>query len=101
VIAAEMEDQLGGLTLLYNRIEQACEAFALMREQRSYQPHVTLARWRPGGARLTWIRSQTHEAAFPGPRFEMSSFALFHSELRPDGANHTVVQRFGCDPNIS
>ncbi len=75
---------------LRRRIDRVVDAAGLEREKRKFAPHVTLARFReppPGDRLASWI---TRRSLFRTAPFPVSSFALYSSVLRPEGAEHVV-----------
>lgn len=75
---------------LRRRIDRVVDAAGLEREKRKFAPHVTLARFRepPAQDRLaSWI---TRRSLFRTAPFPVSSFALYSSVLKPEGAEHVV-----------
>lgn len=79
---------------LRQRIDDTLIAAGLEVDLRTFHPHVTMARCGPtpgGGAAAQWLKAQRD---FAGPSFRVDAFDLCSSELRPEGAVHTLVQRF-------
>jgi 2'-5' RNA ligase len=75
---------------LRRRIDRLLDRLGLPREKRRYVPHVTLARFRlpPPDDRLgSWI---VRRALFRSGPFPVSSFNLYSSRLRPEGAEHQI-----------
>ena len=73
-------------------LQAACEAAAtgvgLPPETRRFSPHLTLGRWRDGAPRPELPTVELAPVA-------LDTLVLFHSELRPEGAVHTPLGRFG------
>ncbi len=64
---------------------------------RPYHPHITVARTR-GKRRIDarpWVERY---AGFSGRLFSVESFALVRSRTKPEGAEYTVIGRFGLRP---
>lgn len=64
----------------------------LQYDHRPYQPHITLARnvvAEDGPLRLDRWKEQIHTQS--GPRWQVQQVHLYHSELRPEGAKHTIL----------
>jgi len=78
---------------LRQRVDDAVLAAGLRPDLRTFHPHVTLARVaEPAGESAErWLRRHGDASA---PPFRVEAFALCASELRPDGAVHTIKQRF-------
>ncbi len=78
---------------LRQRIDDALLAARLTLDLRTFHPHVTLARCTEQAAptALHWLHTHREASA---PPFQVESFDLYASELRPEGAVHTLKQRF-------
>jgi 2'-5' RNA ligase len=79
---------------LADRVESCMEKLGFAREQRSFTPHLTLARFkvpRPQPA-LQALLAQRGELSLG--RFEVSEFFLFESKLSPHGAEYRKIARF-------
>ncbi len=78
---------------LRQRVDDAVLAVGVDLDARTFHPHVTLARCGGDvGAGLTqWLHDHRDFAA---PPIRVESFALFRSELQPQGAVHTLVRSF-------
>ena len=71
--------------LLAGRVAERLAALGVYKpERRIWRPHVTVARFRER-PRLS------PEAPEPGP-FSPSEVALYHSVLRPDGAQYEILE---------
>jgi 2'-5' RNA ligase len=87
VIAATAEPE-APLVALAERLEAAARRAGLPAEPRAYRPHLTLGR----------VRDRAHpELAVLGPLvaepFRVAEVVLFRSDLQPDGALHTPLER--------
>jgi len=60
---------------------------------RVFSPHLTLARF-PTRPRHDLDRFLVEHAGFDGGRFAVSSFHLYRSTLRPQGALHEIVESY-------
>ena len=78
---------------LRQRIDDALLAAGLDLDVRTFHPHVTLARCaeHASAAVSVWLRAQSE---FFAPPFRVQTFDLCASELRPEGAMHTLKRRF-------
>lgn len=77
---------------LRQRCDDALLAAGLALDCRHFHPHITLARCRESAAGLApWL--QRHRD-FSAPPFRAVALDLYASRLRPDGAEHTLVQSF-------
>ena len=62
-------------------------------EDRPYQPHVTVARSKAGGAGLRALKPRIPTGAKPGA-FTAKSFALYESLLGPSGSRYSIRETF-------
>jgi 2'-5' RNA ligase len=67
--------------------ERAARAIGFEREERPFRAHLTLGRWRERAPRPDLPPADL------GPA-RLSTLVLFRSELRPDGARYTPIERF-------
>lgn len=79
------------LTELASALEQEARRLGFKPENRPFRPHLTLARAARGGGR----------PSVPDPgtlgdlgTVDANELVLFRSELRPEGARYTVLERF-------
>ncbi len=82
------------LARLAEQVEACAEKAGFAREQHSFNPHLTLARFkmpRPQPA-LQSILAQQKEQSLGG--FEVEEFFLFESKLSPRGAEYRKAARF-------
>jgi 2'-5' RNA ligase len=80
------------LKILHKKVDQACQRAGLPPEGRAYAPHITLARLkRDAGPIAGLIETSGGLASEP---FEVDSFCLYESQLTPDGAVYTIVERY-------
>lgn len=90
---AGIEDaaELGSLR---RRVGRVLADLGLPRERRNFEPHVTLGRFRappPEGRFGSWLAGR---ALFRSSPFYVSSFALFSSQLRPEGPLHALEAEY-------
>ena len=79
---------------LRQRVDDALLAAGLSTlDLRTFHPHITLARATEAAAKSVAHWLHTHRA-FAAPPFRVDSFALFTSTLHPEGAVHTLHERF-------
>lgn len=78
------------LVSLASQLEDAMEPLGFPREQRPFQPHLTLARvkGRPPAALFDLLR---HEATTSFGTAEIGSIEFLRSELHPSGARYTTL----------
>ena len=85
------------LMALRDRLEASLIAAGCEPEQRSFSPHITLARLRDvPRARIIPYLGQ-HERFSAGP-FETAEFHLYSSRLSHEGCTHTVEQTYPIPP---
>jgi 2'-5' RNA ligase len=83
------------LLQLQSHIETATEARGFARENRSYHPHITLARARtPLPPPMRQKLSDTGDAHGDAPSMPVNDFVLMQSRLLPKGAEYTPAARF-------
>jgi RNA 2',3'-cyclic 3'-phosphodiesterase len=77
------------LTRLANSVRSSAQAFATHEEERPFNAHVTLGRFRRPARGVAKVLS-----ALPGPHFDswhVDHFELIRSELSPQGARYTTL----------
>lgn len=85
-------DHSGALARLQNSLEAECASAGFAREERSFHPHLTLARIRaPQGARRL---AQVHrETGFEAIEFAVTALVVLQSELGAGGSRYTEISR--------
>ena len=85
------------LALLRGRVESALERAGVPRDERKYQPHVTLARLRDAkpGRVAEFLASN---GLFESSPFPVEGFALFSSQLRHTQALHIAEADYPLGP---
>ncbi len=83
---------------LYEAVGGALEREGFLRERRRFHPHITLMRFKKPlrrGLASRWIQAHLdfHSAPFP-----VAQFALYESELSPQGAIYTQRQVYELAP---
>ena len=75
-----------GLTALHEQVEEAMHPLGFEPETRRFRPHLTFARLKEVDrqAVVRYLRSRD----VPDVTFTATTFHLYESELRPDGARH-------------
>ena len=61
-------------------------------DQRAFLPHVTLARLKRSSGPVGGLIEEAGGLA--SPPFTVDHFALFESDLTPDGAVYSIVERY-------
>ncbi len=82
------------LAALAGRVEQAMEGLGFPREQRAFNPHLTLARFKIPRPQPELAALVEKMSAFSLGRFEVSGFFLFESKLSPQGAEYRKIAAF-------
>lgn len=86
-------ERTDSLLALYEAVSDALEAEGLEPEDRSYRPHVTLARLEDTGPEAVHGVLRHHEdRSFPS--FKADQFVLYESTLTPEGAIHDPVATY-------
>jgi len=96
VIWTGVTDETGNLMRLQSEIAAAMAAFVVP-ERRRFEPHLTLARVKPGrrsrlGEVIMALSADWGNAPEP---WRVESFSLMRSQLDSAGARHSVVRVFG------
>lgn len=86
VVICEFE-RTESLMGLYRTVSEALEAEGLDPEERTYRPHVTIARLDNPDPEHVHSTLRSHEDVSPPP-FEAERFTLYESTLTPEGAVH-------------
>jgi len=75
-------------------IDNGTEKLGIPREQRTFSPHLTLARFEPPGLPEK-LRSAIHENATRNfGTLRATKFHLIESKLKPSGAEYTTLESF-------
>ena len=80
------------LKALHKKVDQACQRAGLTPEGRAYSPHITLARLKRGSGSIGSFLETT--GGLSSEPFPVDSFCLYESQLTPDGAVYSVVERY-------
>lgn len=92
VLWVGVKDESDGLRELHRRLEDACDREGFAKEDRTFHPHLTLARLRnPQSAhQLVTAHKQLH---FDPTPVTVSELLVFRSELSPKGSKYSVISR--------
>jgi 2'-5' RNA ligase len=82
------------LAQLAGRVEEAMERLGFPREQREYNPHLTLARFRDPRPQPALREAVERQSELSLGRFEVTTFFLYESRLAPQGSEYRKVARF-------
>lgn len=78
---------------LYRSIEQKCTDLGFEAEQRSFKPHITIARIE-GGSKSDIMSFINQNKEFNLQEVPVEEFVLYESKLNPDGAEHHRIKTF-------
>jgi RNA 2',3'-cyclic 3'-phosphodiesterase len=78
------------LLLLYSAIEDECANAGFPREQRTFHPHLTIARLRKHGDERRLAEAHQN-LVFAPETFSVSEVVVFKSELLRQGSKHTAI----------
>ena len=79
---------------LRQQIDDSLLTVNVAADLRTFQPHITLARLRPGAAPVAAHHFLKRHREFAGPEFRVTRFALYTSELTPTGPIHHLVEDY-------
>jgi RNA 2',3'-cyclic 3'-phosphodiesterase len=82
------------LQMLAADVESALERSGIPREQRAFQPHLTLARFDPPGLDMNLGAAVAQNAGRRFGSLRAHEFHLIESKLKPSGAEYTTVKSF-------
>jgi RNA 2',3'-cyclic 3'-phosphodiesterase len=90
VLWVGINDESGGLKRLHDRLEDECEAAGFSPEERSFHPHLTLARIRkpPGAKALGNIHQET---GFEVIEVNVRELLVIRSELSSKGSKYSTI----------
>jgi RNA 2',3'-cyclic 3'-phosphodiesterase len=80
------------LKSLHKKVDQAVQRAGVEPDHRSYLPHITLARLNRSTGPIAPILESA--SGLSSQRFTVDSFALYESDLSPQGAIYSVVERY-------
>jgi len=87
-----IDDSVGRLTQLQDRLENACDPLGFPREERPFHPHLTIARVRrPHGAKE--LAEAHRNLEFAPIDVTVEELIVFRSELGRDGSKYTPLSR--------
>ena len=78
---------------LHKKVDAALARVGVAPDQRAFLPHITLARLKRGAGpgRQSCSSNRAASPARPSPS---THFALFESDLTPEGAVYSIVERY-------
>jgi 2'-5' RNA ligase len=80
------------LKTLHHKVDQAVTRAGVPPERRAFAPHITLARLKRDAGPIDGLLA--HSGGLSSSLFAVDAFALYESELTPDGAIYSIVERF-------
>jgi RNA 2',3'-cyclic 3'-phosphodiesterase len=80
------------LKALHKKVDQACQRAGLAPEGRAYSPHITLARLKRGAGPIRHLIEA--DGGVSSAPFIVDAFCLYESDLTPEGAVYSPVERF-------
>ena len=80
------------LKALHKKVDQACQRAGLPPEGRAYSPHITLARLKRDTGSIAALMETS--GGLSSEPFAVDSFCLYESQLTPEGALYTIVERY-------
>ena len=83
------------LKTLHKKVDQAMTRVGIEPDQRAYLPHITLARLKRGSGPVRNLLEQS--GGLKSEPFLVDRFALYESQLTPDGAVYSVVETYSLD----
>ena len=87
-----VKDESGNLTEFHSRLEAACAEEGFAKEERSFHPHLTIARLRkPQGART--LAAAHKELRFEPADVRVAELLVLRSEPGAGGSKYTVISR--------
>ena len=80
------------LKRLHNKVDAALTRVGVEPDKRAFLPHITLARMKRGAGPVGNLLEQA--GGLTSPPFTVAYFGLFESQLTPEGAVYTLVERY-------
>ena len=80
------------LSRLHRKVDQAMTRVGIVPDQRAYMPHITLARLKRSSGTIRDLIEQS--GGLTSPPFRIDFFALYESELTPEGPVYSVIERY-------
>jgi RNA 2',3'-cyclic 3'-phosphodiesterase len=83
------------LKRLHQKVDQAIARIGIPPDQRAYLPHITVARLKRSSGSVRDLLEAS--GGLKSPQFRIDRFALFESQLTPEGAVYSEVERYLLD----
>jgi 2'-5' RNA ligase len=87
-------DPCDALLRLQREVQSVVQSCGVETEKRTFSPHVTVARIKEGSPVQAIVPFLQENALFCAGPVHVTEFQLYSSHLSPDGAVHTVEQRY-------
>jgi len=81
------------LKALHNKVDAALIRVGIEPDQRAFLPHITLARLKRSSGSVGNLLESS--GGLSSPPFTVDHFGLFESDLTPEGAVYSIVERYG------
>ena len=98
VVWAGLEDPAGVVSRLVNGLETVLEPIGFQKENRPFNPHLTLGRFKSNEKCSELIEAIRQKLDIVGPSFVADHAILFESVLKPSGAEYFQLFRFDYGP---
>ena len=92
VIWIGVEDPSGSLQAMQARVETGVVEVGFPRDERGYNPHLTLGRLNPGKGQGMVAQAIEANRAVDLGQMEVREVCLFRSQLKPTGAEYTKLK---------
>lgn len=91
-----LNGEIDALKRLQRDIENSMAPFAEKKEDREFEPHLTIARWKDARPRESRLLQELVNSLPPLPKspWQLHEIRLVKSELRPEGSEYTTVNKF-------
>jgi 2'-5' RNA ligase len=99
VVWAGLEDASGVIIPLVDRLETVLEPLGFPKEDRPFNPHLTLGRFKSNERSSELIETIRQKMDVMGPSFVADNAVLFESVLKPSGAEYFQLFRFDYGPS--
>lgn len=93
VFWAGLADADPTLFQLQTQIDESLQQLGIDRDKRGFHPHITLARCRNFSVRSARKLADKHRE-LTSPQFEVGSYILYRSILKPEGALYHIEKEF-------
>lgn len=80
------------LKALHNKIDRALSRAGIAPDSRTFLPHITLARLNRSSGPIDGFAER--HGGLASAAFEVDHFALYESDLTPEGAHYTIAERY-------